>query len=83
VVSQSVWADVSCRAVCCSPVVMHMDDKKSYEAFRLRQFAQPHPALQAAQSAADTQALEDVEPDRNRIILHFDCDCWYAQGRGA
>jgi len=43
--------------------------------------AQPHPALQAAQSAADTQALEDVEPDRNRIILHYDCDCWYAQGR--
>ncbi len=23
--------------------------------------------------------LEDIQPDHGRVILHFDCDCFYAQ----
>jgi hypothetical protein len=81
-----------------------MEDKKAYEAFRVRQFAGPHPALQTAASALDdagkaatlndpaalsgtpvgTAAADphsiNLVPDHDRVILHFDVDCFYAQG---
>jgi hypothetical protein len=81
-----------------------MEDKRAYEAFRVRQFAGPHPALQlpsnppgVADEAAtlnDSAALSGAQvgtaaadprsvslvPDHDRVILHFDVDCFYAQG---
>ncbi|GLC37396.1 hypothetical protein PLESTM_000579100 [Pleodorina starrii] len=76
-----------------------MDEKKAYEAFRLRKFAQPHPALQNTddndggdgdadgarddfenEGQADTCSRQfNQQLEQQRVILHFDCDCFYAQ----
>lgn len=81
-----------------------MEDKKAYEAFRVRQFSGPHPARQTPANPPDdsdeTAKLTDATallgtpigiaaadplranlvPDHDRVILHFDVDCFYAQG---
>lgn len=91
-----------------------MNEKHDYEAFRVKQFAQPHPALQAHQNVLTDRAgggatannepgqaappferyfkasitADDARgashtslvPDHERIIVHFDVDCFYAQG---
>lgn len=78
--------------LCCRA---EMTDKHAYEAFRVLQFAGVHPALRqeyaAAAAAADggqQQAKEqagdplgiNLVPDHERVIVHFDVDCFYAQG---
>lgn len=62
-----------------------MEHKKAVEAFRVRQFAGPHPALSAGASASAQPAGADplgvqLVPDHERVIIHFDVDCFYAQG---
>lgn len=87
-----------------------MEDKKALEAFRVLQFASPHPALAAAAAAtsgstaqqqvalapaaaaaaagapaaaAADPRLVNLAPDHDRVIVHFDVDCFYAQGVSA
>lgn len=57
-----------------------MDDKKAREAFRVQQHAAPHPALlqQQQRSPLPTTTIS-LQPDHQRVIIHSDCDCWYAQ----
>ncbi|GFR42034.1 hypothetical protein Agub_g2851, partial [Astrephomene gubernaculifera] len=77
------------------------DDKKAYEAFRLRSFAQSHPGLpvqhreqieeddldegwdmegDGADGAVPTSKRDtSLQYHQRRVILHFDCDCFYAQ----
>lgn len=62
--------------------------------FRARQYAGPHVAVAAAQPlaeaspaalpsveapAAATAAAERIQPDVDRVVIHFDADCFYAQ----
>lgn len=60
-------------------------DKQLLEAFRVRQHAGPHPAVAAAAAAAahpaaqHPQAAEAIQPDEERVVLHFDADSFYAQ----
>jgi hypothetical protein len=58
--------------------------KSELEAYRVRQHAGPHPALDAMAQAAPNIAAggfdgEAVVPDTGRVILHFDVDSFYAQ----
>jgi hypothetical protein len=83
-----------------------MEDKKAHEAFRVLQFARPHPALAAAAASSSTEQqpvalapaaaagatgapaaaaaadprLVNLVPDHDHVIVHFDVDCFYAQG---
>jgi hypothetical protein len=62
-----------------------MEQKKALEAFRVRQFAGPHPALAADATGEQLGAPVDplgmqLVPDHERVIIHFDVDCFYAQG---
>ena len=61
-----------------------MDDKSAYEAYRVKQFASPHPAAQAQSNpwglaGGLEQELVGIEADRDRVIIHFDVDAFYAQ----
>lgn len=58
-----------------------MDDTRSREAFRVLQHAGPHPAVTAARSLGSHHegSLPSTEGDQSRVILHFDCDSFYAQ----
>ena len=57
-----------------------MDDKALHEAFRHRQHAQPHPAKHLPPGLQSVDSI-NIDPDRDRAILHFDVDCFYAQVR--
>lgn len=69
-----------------------MDEKRAYEAFRVRKFSSPHPALiddnidsdsslQGAGAAGEAASEGQLWSRglRARVILHFDCDAFYAQ----
>jgi hypothetical protein len=62
-----------------------MNDKQGLEDFRHRQFALPHPGLThhgaLHTSTAATKDLNgaDIVPDVDRVVIHFDVDCFYAQ----
>lgn len=56
-----------------------MDDKRAHEQYRVQQFSGPHPALDTSAAAALDEDWLDVEPDTSRVVLHFDCDAFYAQ----
>lgn len=57
-----------------------MDDKALHEEFRHRQHALPHPAKGLTSDLQDVDSIR-IDPDRDRAILHFDVDCFYAQAR--
>ena len=64
-----------------------MDDKRAIEAFRVEQYAGLHPGIistsappqQAPSQARQCLPLPALAPDTDRVILHFDADCFYAQ----
>jgi hypothetical protein len=59
-----------------------MDEKSAHEAYRVRQYASPHPAIEALNSIcgpAGGLELVGTEPDKDRVIVHFDVDAFYAQ----
>lgn len=62
-----------------------MDEKRAAEAFRVKQHAGTHPArllvpASPHQAPLGTQpCLKYPAPDTDRVILHFDADCFYAQ----
>lgn len=58
-------------------------EKRELEAFRRAQFAGPHATLasrpHSSPAAVPDAATEDITPDTDRVILHFDVDSFYAQ----
>lgn len=57
-----------------------MEGKKAQEAFRVTQFSGPHPGLAAlANGISAGPRSDEVQQDRDRVILHFDVDAFYAQ----
>lgn len=72
-----------------------MDDKKALEAFRVIKFSGPHPAAAAFAEPPALPAnlpgigisnmhdgdphAPDMVPNYDRIVVHFDVDCFYAQ----
>jgi hypothetical protein len=62
-----------------------MEQKKAFEQYRVAAFAAPHPAHNAAAAsearttAAGAAGGEAIQPDTQRVILHFDVDCFYSQ----
>eukprot|EP00775_Hariotina_reticulata_P008320 gene8320-8505_t len=72
-----------------------MDDKKGLEAFRVLQFSGPHPAAATLKERPASPACQhdirssnvydgdaqapDMVPNYDRIVVHIDVDCFYAQ----
>jgi DNA polymerase iota len=59
-------------------------DKRAREAWRVQQFSTPHPAAvvhSAAAAGARTTSPQasPAAPDHERVVLHIDVDCFYAQ----
>ena len=51
------------------------------QGFRAAQYGGPHPAAAAAQGGPAGHAAggEAIVPDSDRVVLHFDVDCFYCQ----
>ena len=56
-----------------------MRNQQELQAFRVRQFAGLHPGLLAAGAAAGGPQDQAFPADTERVVLHFDVDCFYAQ----
>eukprot|EP00884_Botryococcus_braunii_P008015 jgi/Botrbrau1/17214/Bobra.0620s0004.1 len=57
---------------------MSILEKAALEDFRRRQFAQPHPALSCG-FPRNSSVQSSFEADKERVVLHFDVDAFYAQ----
>eukprot|EP00878_Enallax_costatus_P020113 GHUV01021245.1.p1 GENE.GHUV01021245.1~~GHUV01021245.1.p1 ORF type:complete len:426 (+),score=135.49 GHUV01021245.1:409-1686(+) len=58
-----------------------MNDKQGYEAYRVRQFSGPHPALQVATEAANTTNTSDVQPTTEQLDSNVSMDNAFEQQR--
>lgn len=64
-----------------------MSDKQAYEAFRVRKFAGPpvghqagvHDSVARHEVDAGEPCVSSLQPDQERVIVHFDVDAFYAQ----